>query len=398
MFIMPSLSFARGARVESPVHTVQDKILKVFPIVVPNATEDTKSDVMQELLGTNRPALQYPAFPRTWVEMSLISNQDSNTSYEFSTSALSKVLPLGIIPGLTSTLKAGVGVQYNINYRYSTTSTFIAMTSLRRLQPNATDNSKAPYALITGDQPRNELRSIIHWDPENKRTYFKVDNEYPMLGLCRFDMSLLISRTKKGTVDFIIGSHSSADEEVQSISYSVYSNFFQLESHVPTQDYLRVKCKETFSYAVRYVVEADFNKFIAEFYAHNHPKSECELPEGPLDPKGDASCQRWFKSYNVAGYYRQFTVPRCLQNFEGIPKCVVRGKEATRCPLYWKDGDLTDRKPGRKMDAFNFASADDERAFYCDKGLRCLPPEGDLRGYKTAIGEKLFGINSRCKK
>lgn len=398
VLLLPLMAFARGVRTESPAHTVYDKLLKIFPIIIPNATDQSKHAIMQELLGTDRPALTYPAFPRTWVEMSLINNQDSNTSYSFSTSALTKALPLGIIPGLTSTIKAGVGVEYNINYRYSISSTFIAMTSLRRLQPSATQNSTEPYSLITSDQPRNELRSIIHWDPENKRTYFKVDKDYPMLGLCKFDMTLQISNTKKGSVEFLIGSHTEADEEVQTISYSVYSNFFQIESHVPTQDYLRIKCRDNFSYMVRYIVESDFNKFIADFFAHNHPKAQCTLPEGALDAKGDASCMDWFKSMKVAGYYRQFTVPRCVQNHEGIPTCVARGKEETRCPLYWRDGELVDRKPGRTFDAFNFASADDTKAFYCDKGLKCLPPSGDLTDYQTGIGEKIFGIDSRCKK
>lgn len=395
-FFSPVSAFARA---ESPAHAVYEKLLKIFPIILPNATEQSKDDTMQELLGTNKPALSYPAFPRTWVEMSLINNQDSNTSYGFSTQALSKVLPLSIIPGLTAAVKAGVGVEYNINYRYSITTTFIAMTSLRRLNPSAKENSKEPYALDLSGQPRNELRSIIEWDAEGKRNYFKVDDDYPMLGLCKFDMSLQIANSKKGTVDFLIGSHSEAQEEVQSFSYSVYSNFFQIEKNVPIQDYLRVKCKENFSYAVRYVVETDFNKLIAEYFAHYHPSAECELPQGKLDPKGDATCKDWFNnSFKVAGYYRQFTVPRCAQNADGIPKCGVRGKETTRCPLYWQDGSLVDRKPGRRFDTFNLASMDDTKAFYCDKGLKCLPPEGALSDYKLGLGEKIFGIDSRCKK
>ncbi len=394
--LVPARSYARA---ESPAHAVYEKLLKIFPVILPNATDQSKDALMQELLGTTQPSLSYPAFPRTWVEMSLITNQDSSTSYSFSTQALSKVLPLSIIPGLSTAVKAGVGIEFNTNYRYSINSTFIAMTSLRRLNPEAKENSKEPYSEIVSGQPRNELRSIIHWDATNKRTYFKVDKDYPMLGLCKFDMTLQISTTKKGNVDFLIGSHSESDEEVQTVSYSVYSNFFQIESHVPTQDYLRIKCKENFSYAVRYIVETDFNKVVADYFAHNHPKAQCVLPEGAPNPKGDESCNDWFKSMKVAGYYRQFTVPRCVLNVEGIPTCVARGKPETRCPLYWEDSELVASKPGRTFDSFNYASKDDTKAFYCDKGLKCLPPgASSLREYQLGLGEKIFGIDSRCRK
>lgn len=388
---LPASAFARAETM-----SVYDKLLKVFPYVIPNATDQAAQNTMQELLGANTPELKYPAFPRTWVELGLIDTQESNTSFKFSTTALSKVVPLGI---LSSTLSAGVGVEYNIGYKYSTATTFIAMTSLRKLNPDAAQNTTAPFATNIVGKPRNELRTIIHWDEEGKRNYFKVDEGYPMVGLCKFDLTLQISRTKKGSVDFIIGSHTEADDEVQTYSYAVYSNFFQLESHVPIQDYLRVKCKEHFSYAVRYIAETDFNKLIAEYFAHYHPSAECELPEGALDPKGDASCMKWFRNpLKVMGMYRKLTVPRCVQNSVGIPKCVVRSIEGKRCPLYWENGSLVDRKPGRRFDYWNYATADDTQAFYCDKGLKCLPPEGNLTDYSTGLGEKLFGIDSRCKK
>ncbi|MCB9073393.1 MAG: hypothetical protein H6623_07205 [Bdellovibrionaceae bacterium] len=344
---------------------VYDQLVKFFPIIIPQASQDAQKDTMKELLDTNAPQLNYPPFPRTWVEIGLVKTQETKTNFGFNLRSLSKAFPLGAV--VDTFVQAGVSLDYSIDYRYSKTTTFIAMTSSRRLNPGQKQNSDSPFSYLTFGEPKGQLRSIINWDDKVKKNYFKVENDYPMVGLCKYEMSLQIAKTKKGKVEFIIGSYSDDEEEVQPVSYAVYSNFFQIESNVPIQDYLRVKCQDSFSEAVRFLVETDFNKLIAEYFANYHPLDSCKL-SSTTEPAGDASCMEWFNSTTPKAF-RFGTVPRCVIGKWGTTQCVLKSKKNGACPLYWsKEGKLTDVNPEKRL--YSKATAGDID-FACDEGLTC---------------------------
>jgi len=409
---LPTQAFAKLSDSQYYSNQVYDRLMKILPATFVPADGDILSDQISEqqkeqlqrhmnaerpfdLLGIDTPEIRYPPFPRTWVQYDLIKNVQTSTSFGFQVSDLNKffetfgkpfleklIQEIPVLGLAKFALNAGFGANYDISYTYSYKTSFIAMTSVRPLNNGGAQNaprvSEAPYAQIPdsaiGNQPHPNLRSIINFDPEVKRAYFKTSQEYPIVGFCMYEVSLQIGTTTGGKVDYIIGSHSQNHEEVQRFAYAMYSNFFQVESQIPIGEYLRTKCKGDFEKAVRFVVESDFNSMVAEFNAHYNPQNTCKLPDDPrnLDPKGDSSCAEWFSKLQTSAYAKQKFVPRCEQGRSGRVMCTMKAKKDASCPLYnRRDGSLSESHYPIWTAANTLATSDVLPSVPCDKGLTC---------------------------
>lgn len=337
--------------------------------------------IEDELLNTETDSkLAYPPFPRTWIERYSSTTQETTTAAFFDTGKI-----VSAISTLTGPLAGPVNIalngaqigfkrEYSIKYSYNRQTTLMVMTSWRQLkklgESRGTTTAKDVLESSVIDQ-RNDLRN-----------YFKVSEEYPLLGMCKFEMSLAIQRSKTDTLSLAFGSRANGENVLDGMSYTVYSNFFQIEPHIPVEDYLHVRCGESFTEAVRFLVESEFNKLVTGYFAHYHPKSECRWkpPTGQVLQEGDKDCSAWFDKLNILGLDKKTTAPRCVLGNEGYPVCVVRSKTNAHCPVYAANGNLFTKEPERydrqinPMDSLIWFQA--KKIYECDNGLECRLDNG----------------------
>jgi hypothetical protein len=375
--------------------SVNTQILQYFPNAIFGSNPQTHEDVMGQLLSTDSPPTSWPAFPRTWLELGIDRTQTTNTAWTANVYAFR-----GAIPVIGSLVNIGASAQVATEYKYNVNTTFIAISSLRSIDPKATENSKKSIGTLPTNQPPNkELRKIIKFNEAERRAYFNVDSEHPVVGVCKFEMTLKIAQTQKKSFEFLVRQNSEEFQEVQTFTYSIYSNFISVNPELPIQEHLRTLCDKEFKEMVHYAADMEFNDVVKEIYAHYHPRSQCQLPEGrdPVDPKGDKTCEAWFNNPRyVMGSYRRDNVPRCVLGSEGIPICVLRAKENKICPVYYSKGKVTE------FPLYDGSSkritAGDYSMYRCDKGLTCKPPEGELKDLNIGFFKSLTGIQTYCKK
>ncbi len=417
---------AGGPGVSSPANVIRSQILDNFN-AFPQSTEEQRLQTLGELLVPNSQTdFTYPPFPRTWLELSLENFVETSTTASFDTGKLSWAIEtlaapyavtaslarnaVGMLgtaikavrPGMTVS-GVGYSAEATVSYGYSYKSTFMAMTSLKQIRPQAKQNVVNPIKIPEKSEPEAFLRPLLKWNPSTKRTTFNVSTEYPVLGMCKYELTMTMGETNQNTISFVFGNRNELTKNIVTTTYAVFSNFFLIEGDVPVQDYLRTKCAEVFTEAVRFVAEPDFNNVILETFAHYHPQAQCDwAPEQTQDPRGDASCMDWFRNpRHVMGSYRRVTVPRCVLGNQGIPVCTLKSIQGTQCPIYEYQGHLTERRPidgGRQL---NPTSA---RLFACDKGLSCVPSGGTDPLYYN-IGDnflektwtRMTGVTASCR-
>ena len=424
LFTAPA--WAGGPGVDSPANVIRSQILDNFN-TYPQSTEDQRLRTLGELLTPNSQSnYAYPPFPRTWLELSLENFVETSTTASFDTGKLSWAIEtlaapyavtaslarnaVGMVgtaikavrPGLTVS-GVGYSAEATVSYGYSYKSTFMAMTSLKQIRPNATQNVVNPIIIPERSEPEAFLRPLLKWNPATKRTTFNVSNEYPVLGMCKYELTMTMGETNQSTISFVFGNRNELTKNIVTTTYAVFSNFFLIEADVPVQDYLRTKCAEVFTEAVRFVAEPDFNNLILETFAHYHPQAQCDwAPEQTPDPRGDASCMDWYRNPRyVMGSYRRITVPRCVLGSQGIPVCTLKSKQGTQCPIYEFQGRLTDRRP---IDGGRQLNPTSGQLFQCDQGFRCIPSGGSDPAYYN-IGEnflartwtRMTGVTASCR-
>jgi hypothetical protein len=385
VLIITALARDSHARTESSAtkDIVRSALLNYFT-PYSNIGEGEKSSVENELLNTKSDTkLFYPPFPRTWIERTSSENTETTTTATFDTSKLFTAInsfagPL-TAPITTIFNSAQLGYKYekSIKYNYAKQTTLMVMTSWRQQ-----NNSASPQMNNNGVAKDVLLHSVIVQKPD-LRTYFKVSEEFPLLGMCKYEMSLAIQKSTTNTLSFVMGSTAEGNTIVDSMSYTVYSNFFQIEGHVPIQDYLQVRCGENFSETVRFLVESEFNKMVTDTFAHYHPKAECRWsPPSASTPKtGDQDCVSWFKKLNILGLDKKTTVPRCVLGEEGFPVCVAKtSKIGAYCPLYSYRGKISTKEPvawDRQLNPMdNTGTLGGKMLYPCDQGLECRLDNG----------------------
>lgn len=370
--------------------TFNSQALQFFPHSIYGATPQTHDDMMGDLIDVTRPGLNFPPFPRTWLELGLSRSESTSTSWIF---GMSKTLDPANI------LQIGGRATFETDYSYEVSTTFIAISSLRPIDSSQSSNTHSSFGVLpTTQPPAGGLRSIIHWEEAESRTYFRSNQEYPVIGLCKFEMKLRVATSQSTSVRFLVYEDQRSDEEAETITYAMYSNFFAIDNDMPIQDYLRIKCREEFSFKARFVAEVEFYNVVREVFAHYHPRAQCTLPAGkePLDPRGDATCMNWYRNPRyVMGSYRRTNVPRCVLGSEGIPVCVLRAKENGTCPVYLEKGRLSTNRTSRA----SLVTAGDYHHFPCDSGMSCQPADGGtLQDFDVRWFLRWTGADFRCRR
>lgn len=344
-----------------------------------NISEGQATTIEDELLNSSgNPQLSYPPFPRTWIERWSSETKDTSTTAIFDTAKVVQAINFftgGTAGLITNGLQLGYRHEQSIKYSYNKQTTLMVMTSWR--QHRSTSNPDAPIV------PRDILENSVIVQKRDLHNYFKVSDQYPLLGMCKYEMSMTIQRSSSNSLNIVFGSASNGQNVMDGMSYTVYSNFFQIEGHIPVEDYLHVRCGENFTEAVRYLVEEEFNKMVTGFFAHYHPKSECRWkPVSANTPiNGDPDCFDWFDRQNMMGLDKSITVPRCVLGEEGYPVCAIRtNKAGAHCPLYSSNGRLSTREPptwDRQLNPMDFAGFLNAKTLYpCDHRLECRLENG----------------------
>lgn len=337
-----------------------------------------------ELLNTRSDTkLFYPPFPRTWIERYSSENTETTTTASFDTSKIALAIstfggPLSApFAAVLNGVQLGYKNEQSIKYTYSKQTTLMVMTSWRQFQDPTKPSKKS-------DKVPNDilLHSVIVQKPD-LQTYFKVTDDYPLLGMCKYEMSLAIQKTSANTFSFLLGSNAQGENVFDGMSYTVYSNFFQIESHIPIQDYLHVRCGESFAEAVQFLVQSEFNKMVTSNFAHYHPKSECTWsPPSSKTPQrgGDSDCFNWFNKLNSYGVDKRTLVPRCVLGEEGYPVCVAKTIKNGYCPLYSSRGRISAKEPKsweRQLNPLDsLGTLGGKRLHQCDHGLQCVLENG----------------------
>lgn len=378
-----NLGVIAHARTDSTKDIIRSSLLEYFSPYV-NINDGEEENIENELLNTKTESkLFYPPFPRTWIERYSAQPVETTTTAIFDTSKIGQAVstfagPLG--PGIMQVLNGyqlNYKYEHSIKYSYNKATTLMVMTSWRQFaDPNQPKTDKLPFSKDTLEHEVMDLKDDL-------RNYYKVSKDYPLIGMCKYEMSLNIQKSDTNTFGFIFGSEAKSNNVVDGMSYTVYSNFFQIEGHIPAQDYLHVRCGENFTEAVRFLVEKEFNKMVTEAFAHYHPRSECRWtpPSNKMSKQGDQDCLNWFNKLDILGLNKKNSVPRCILGEEGYPVCVVRtAKPGAYCPIYSSRGKISAKEPKsweRQLNPMeNTGSIGRKTLYQCDQGLECRLQNG----------------------
>lgn len=371
------------ARNDGTKDIIRSTLLEYFTPYV-NANSEKLTDIEDELLNTSSESkLFYPPFPRTWIDRYSSEVTETSTTATFDTGKLFLAVstfsgPISLpVKALFNGAQLGYKYEHSIKYAYTKQTTLMAMTSWRQsADPN---RPKAPLKLPPGSDPT--LHSVID-QRSDLRTYFKVSEQFPIVAMCKYEMSLVISKTSTNTLGFLVGAKADGKSVIDGMSYTVYSNFFQIEDNIPIQEYLSVRCGENFAETVRFLVESEFNKIVTEAFAHYHPKSQCRWnPNATKQKTGDQDCMDWYNKLDFLGLDKKTTVPRCVLGKEGYPVCVIRtSKPGTYCPVYASRGEIFTKEPPRwerQLNPMDNAGFINQKMLYpCDQGLECRLDNG----------------------
>ncbi len=386
LLIIVSFTSASQARTESTStkDLLRSTILNYFTPYT-NINDGQEDSIQDQLLNTHSESkLSYPPFPRTWIERFSSDTAETTTTALFDTSKIAQAIgtftgPLALpISVILNGAQLSYRYEHSIKYSYTKQTTLMVMSSWRQFRDPENPNSTKDNAI------KNILENSVIDQKPDLRNYFKVSDEYPLLGMCKYEMSLVIQKISTNTVNLVFGSKADSDNVVDGMSYTVYSNFFQIEGHVPVQEYLHVRCGENFTEAVRFLVESEFNKMVTEAFAHYHPKSQCRWsPPSTKTPKtGDQDCLSWFNKLNTLNLDKKNTVPRCILGEEGYPVCAARtSKVGSYCPLYSSRGQISTKEPEiwerqlNPMDSAGFIGG--KILQQCDHGLECRLDNGN---------------------
>lgn len=322
---------------------------KSFQSVAYNPSEDSRRMVIRELLSADNPLVQMPPFPRVWYQAERGDSQEANTSFGLSPN-------MGTSLGGISLGGIGIGGKVSINYTYARRHFLVVMMSTRQ--------ANAKVSKIS-ENPLTDINEITRFDPTTQRRFFNAKQDFPMVGFCAYEMSLKIARTKEGSIFFPGFNQTENISDYQAETITLYSNFFQIEPHVPMMDYLNQKCGGVFLNEARPFVENDFNKIVLEYYTNYHPKNNCRLG-GESSEAGDHTCLGWFKT-NTDQITQKIAIPRCVQQSDGTARCVLRAKAGSSCPMYLNsDGKITE-----EFSRYREATLTGAYSRSCDSNLKC---------------------------
>ncbi len=293
-----------------------------------SATEDLRATLTdtQDIEFEKSTNLNWPPLPRAWLEYASTDYITSNTYIGFK-----------LNPSVFG-LKSSVASKLSFDFRYQVKTSFVVIAS----------RGTNPY-------PQDAPQHIFLFDQKTMKTYLNVSEKVPMVGLCIYEVQFALD---KGTsLNFeLIGSGQSLNKgNIQSITNTHFSQFFQIKSSddsstgesVRSQfsvDHYQNKCNQIYKEKHQTQVTTDFSQQIMNFVFHNHPKSQCKPEFSEINPDGDASCMGWF-SENIEGNIKKLTVPRCVLQNGGVHSCrLYAKKEGVSCPIFLNaDGSYSDQ-------------------------------------------------------
>lgn len=269
-------------------------------------------EVLQSLFGQNAGPVSWPPPPRIWTD------RWRDTNY----SASAFVGPQ--LPVFRSSVAQG------IEYRIKTSFLMFGSTRSTRARPDASRASGDLFA-FTG-----EIRNFVY--QQEGRAFPNVQPDYPMVGMCAFQLSLKVSVTGSAALSTPAGGLDGAAGYADGVEHNFFSNFFPLSREYSIEWYLENVCGRGFTRYSRRQVEADFRpiaqSMLFEFGSSCRPPMGREIGQ----PDGDPSCSGWFAdNYGEPGlrYLRESTVPRCVQNNRGEHHCQIRAREGKSCTMYY---------------------------------------------------------------
>lgn len=350
-------------------------IPKGLQAVQPGSSESLRQQLFFQLLGTSTPQLQWPAFPRIWLERNKVESKTSNTS-------------LGLkIPIISA------GTKVSVHFRYGLKTSLVIMSSMRREgavnQSLPIENGISGRSLTSDEATTYE---ILKWDENNIAVYPNVKEGYPMVGFCSFEASLTVDKHWEGGVDIFGSGQSFETNDVDISSYTLFSNFFQVDPNISVDSYINEVCNKIFRKEAEPVVINDFSKLVIEKVVKIHPRSDCKIVQQINTSVGDSTCLDWHREFS--GPIQRMTMPRCELQFDGAQKCVLKAREGVSCPLYQnKDTkNLSEYITSRRDQKITESSY----AYPCDQksGLSCK-----LESAPTMLGGVVAWPGSaRCSK
>jgi hypothetical protein len=228
-----------------------------------------------------------------------------------------------------------------------------------------------------------------------------------MVGICIYEVLFAYDKGASLSFDLMGSGQSLNSGNIQTITHTHFSSFFQIESKSLPQDpsikisrlsvdQYKEACEQHFKEIIEPQVNADFSKQIMQFVFHNHPKSQCKPTFGEVHPDGDPSCQKWFQE-KIPPTIQKLTVPRCTLQPGGAHVCsLFAKKEGVSCPVFMDEN----RNMSDKITSPNFKKISTRNIhfpnFPCDEqlGLSC-----QITKEPTFFGNVLLtNAEARCAK
>ncbi|MBY0385871.1 hypothetical protein K2X05_12000, partial [bacterium] len=256
---------------------------------------------------------------------------------------------------------------------------------LQRIDESTTGNG---VVISDGNFLPLEFNAIFEKDYKTYELYFKPTKEYPIIGMCQYEISLYYGVSNKLAVTFVLGAIAEGGR-VDFSRMAVYSKMFNLKSKGPSGEYsprwyLNNECDNRFKKYVKPFIDDQFAFKVMQYNAYLNPYNTCSL-ENPVQNKNDISCDDWHNSFWSRSKKRA-TVGRCAPQPNGRNSCILKSRVGQKCSMYYTDGldslqyNLKYLQMGKEPPARPVSSEDQgpfslatlgEGEYPCDDGLIC---------------------------
>lgn len=332
------------------------------------SVEPILKDLSANVFSPNYPNLQWP--PQPIISMTIESVSEGRSSI----SGGVRILRLG--PNFTNSLLD--------SYKIS----FVMYGSMRRNQ-----NRGRPEILSFQERDREAIQvenlrpELIFRNEASGLIYPKVEDGFPMIGLCKFEGRKGNEGVRGGGIESPIGGPSASRQTSTNIIISYETNYFPLNSRVAVLDYLYRVCADSFQRQVRPHLPSQLAEISDSVnmmtrgniqYCDSKPANDItngrtdQCTPGPNDgrsPMGDDQCSCWARR-NFRPQRLDKQVPRCVFNtFDNGHRCELRSLEGNLCPLYYNA--RTGHVQGTHAGYLSEITVGSEAEKRCDYGLRC---------------------------
>ncbi len=328
------------------------------PPILGAAPQDIGDLIEYQLLNSDNLSEQinWPALPRIWAPRYISKTLEGEVS--------------------VGALAFSTGVKASFNYKYNVKTTLWLISSTRPV------NSKSYVEKVSYSMNDDDDFFI---EGDRGLLYPNVRDEFPIVGLCIYEVSLDLTNSKKGFFDFFGNGFSLMSQDAVGGSFATWSNFFNTKSTTAVSTYLSRNCEGFFNKNVKDYTERNFSKLAVELYSMYNPKNTCSISAERTE-LGDSDCMAWHA--RRSSRVREATVPRCEMNQSGVSKCVLKSARRRGCTLWQDDNDkLSSTNPDGSYKLATNTVFNNE----CDYGLTCrIQPvdDGRFQQLKNSIGFK----------